>query len=187
MPNMTKTTQGFETSRYLGQAYTADERIRSMRYAQWLSSAIYVAFLLLLTPFLSQASQVEGVAGILGIMELAAPLMGALVLLGAASSQLSAAVADSIGSAGLAVEASRGRLGVTAGFLASAALATAIAWLTDPFQVVAVASRSFAVYYAIQCVLALLVARRIRTGASTQAALALLGALSLVAALVGAP
>lgn len=49
------TVQGFETSRYMGDSYDAATRVRSMRYAQWLSSAIYLAFLALLTPFLTQA------------------------------------------------------------------------------------------------------------------------------------
>jgi hypothetical protein len=182
------TVQGFETSRYLGQTYPAKLRIRTMRYAQWLSSAIYVAFIVLLTPFLAQAARTEGVAGILDIMDLAAPFMSVLVLVGALASQLSAAVADSIGSAGLASEVSRGRLSLTWGFLASAALAVAVTWLTDPFQVVAVASRAFAVFYAVQCVLALLTARRTGAGGrAAQAAFAVLAALSLAAALAGAP
>lgn len=182
------TVQGFETSRYLGHSYDAELRIRSMRYAQWLSSAIYVTFLLLLTPFLARASRTEGVAGILDIMDLAAPFMSVLVLLGAVASQLSAAVADSIGSAGLVSEVSRGRLNIKAGFLASGGLAVAVVWLTDPFQVVAAASRSFALYYAAQCVLALLAARRLRLGSmASQGGFSLLALLSLLAALVGAP
>ncbi|HSN00557.1 MAG TPA: hypothetical protein VLS52_06070, partial [Rudaea sp.] len=42
--------QGFETSRFLGSEYEATLRIRSMRWAQWLSSAIYMAFIALLLP-----------------------------------------------------------------------------------------------------------------------------------------
>ena len=34
--------QGFETSRYLGDAYDGATRMRTMRYAQWLSTAIYL-------------------------------------------------------------------------------------------------------------------------------------------------
>lgn len=182
------TVQGFETSRYLGRTCDAALRIRSMRYAQWLSSAIYIAFLLLLTPFLGPASQVQGVAGILDIMNLAAPFMGVLVLVGALSSQLSAAVADSIGSAGLASEVSRGRLSLVAGFLASAGLAIAVVWLTDPFQVVALASRAFALYYMMQCALAYLGARRLSAARPlARAGFVLLGLISLLAAAIGAP
>ncbi|MEZ5705927.1 MAG: hypothetical protein R3E56_11955 [Burkholderiaceae bacterium] len=43
------TVQGFETSRYLGRAYDASTRMRSMRIAQWLASAIYMVYVVLLT------------------------------------------------------------------------------------------------------------------------------------------
>ena len=39
------TVQGFETSRYLREAHDADTRISTMRYAQWLSTAIYLAYI----------------------------------------------------------------------------------------------------------------------------------------------
>jgi hypothetical protein len=182
------TVQGFETSRYLGHAYDAQTRIRAMRYAQWLASAIYLLFLILLTPRLAPAARTPGVAGILAIMDGVAPFLGAVVLVGAVASQLSAAVADSIGAGGLMSEVSRRRLSVKAAFLAAAALATAVVWLTDPFQVVATASRAFALFYALQCGLALWVSRRTgAAGPGGQAAMALIGLLCLVAAAVGAP
>lgn len=48
------TVQGFETSRYLGHSYSPELRIKTMRHAQWFSSAIYLAFIALLTPFLTR-------------------------------------------------------------------------------------------------------------------------------------
>jgi hypothetical protein len=180
--------QGFETSRYLGHAYPAELRIRTMRNAQWIASAIYLAFIALLTPFLGQAAEAEGVAGILDIMTFVAAPLAAFVLVGTVSSQLSAAVADSIGSGGLMNEVSRGKLSVPAAFAIASALAIAVVWLTDPFQVLAVSSRAFALFYALQCALAILVARR--TGAGTPsryAAFAAIGAVCVVAALIGAP
>lgn len=42
------TVQGFETSRYLGSHYSADERIRSMRLAQGATTAIYLVYIVLL-------------------------------------------------------------------------------------------------------------------------------------------
>jgi hypothetical protein len=176
------TVQGFETSRYLGLAYEPELRIRTMRYAQWLSSAIYIAFLLLLTPLLGRTAHVEGVAGIMDVMEGVAPYLSILVLVGAVSSQLSAAVADSIGSAGLVSEVSD----LKAGFLASAALAVTVVWLTDPFQVVALASRSFAVYYTMQCLLAFLAAGQAKAGGIwARIAFVGLGAVSFAAAAIG--
>lgn len=182
------TVQGFETSRYLGHAYPAALRVRTMRHAQWISSAIYLAFIALLTPFLSRAAATQGVAGILDIMELIAPALGLFVLIGAVASQLSAAVADSIGSGGLINEVSRRKISVPLAFLLAGGLAIVIVWLTDPFEVVALSSRAFALFYALQCVLALIVS--IRKGAGTTAqrlGFVVIGLVCLIAAAVGAP
>ncbi|WP_062788739.1 hypothetical protein [Novosphingobium capsulatum] len=182
------TVQGFETSRYLGHAYPAALRVRTMRHAQWISSAIYLAFIALLTPFLSRAAATQGVAGILDIMELIAPALGVFVLIGAVASQLSAAVADSIGSGGLINEVSRRKISVPLAFLLAGALAIVIVWLTDPFEVVALSSRAFALFYALQCVLALIVSIRNGVGTAAQRiGFGAIGLVCLVAAAVGAP
>jgi hypothetical protein len=182
------TVQGFETSRYLGHAYPPGLRVRTMRHAQWISSAIYLAFIALLTPFLTRAAATEGVAGILDIMKLIAPALGIFVLAGAVSSQLSAAVADSIGSGGLVNEVSRRRISVPLAFALASALAIVIVWLTDPFEVVALSSRAFALFYALQCVLALIVSIKDGKGTSAQRiGFVAVGLICLVAVAVGAP
>ncbi|WP_242153932.1 hypothetical protein [Sphingomonas sp. BAUL-RG-20F-R05-02] len=182
------TVQGFETSRYLGHAYPPELRIKTMRHAQWIASAIYLAFIALLTPFLSRAAATEGVAGILDIMALIAPALGVFVLIGAVSSQLSAAVADSIGSGGLVNEVSHRKISVPLAFTLAGALAVLVVWLTDPFQVVALSSRAFALFYAMQCLLAVLVS--LKRGAGTfahRAGFVVIGLICLVAVFVGAP
>jgi hypothetical protein len=182
------TVQGFETSRYLGASYERGLRIRTMRLAQILSSVIYLAFIGLLTPFLAQAQQTQGVAGILDIMHAIAPLLGLFVLVGAAASQLSAATADSIGVGGLVGEVSRGRLGIRGAFIATSLLSITIVWLIDPFQVGALASRAFALYYAMQAGLAWWVSRR--TGAGDgwrRAGFVVISLVCLAAAAAGAP
>ena len=182
------TVQGFETSRYLGYAYDKQTRIVTMRRAQWISSAIYAAFLLLLTPFLSQAAATPGVAGILDIMESVAPFLGLLVLAGAISSQMSAAVADSIGAGGLMNEVSQKRLSVPVAFVAAAGLSLVLVWITDPFQVIALSSRAFAVFYALQCGLGLWVSLRTGHGGRwARAGMVVVGLVCLTAAAVGAP
>ena len=182
------TVQGFETSRYLGHAYDADTRIRTMRRAQWISTVIYAAFLVLLTPFLAQAARTPGVAGILDIMNLVAPLMGVFVLVGAVSSQLSAAVADSIGAAGLVNEVSHRRLPVKAAFIVASLLSVAVVWLTDPFQVIALSSRAFALFYALQCAIGFWVSQRTGAGGPlARAGMAAVGLVCLVATVMGAP
>lgn len=182
------TVQGFETSRYLGHGYSQATRIRTMRYAQWISSAIYLAFLALLTPFLGRATGAQGVAGILDIMALVAAPMVAFVLVAAVTSQLSAAVADSIGSGGLMSELSRRRITVPVAFTAAAALAVAVVWWTDPVQVVALSSRAFALFYACQCGLALLVSARTGVGSGIQRlGFVAVCLICLVAVMLGAP
>ena len=127
-------------------------------------------------------------AGILDIMEFVAPFMGIFVLVGALSSQLSAAVADSIGAAGLMNEVTRRRLPVRSAFAVAAGLSLAVVWLTDPFQVIALSSRAFALFYALQCVIGLWVSVRTRAGGPlARAGLAMVGVVCLVAAVMGAP
>jgi hypothetical protein len=175
------TVQGFETSRYLGHAYDAPTRIRTMRRAQWISTVIYALFLVLLTPFLSEAARAPGVAGILDIV-------GLFVLVGAISSQLSAAVADSIGAAGLMSEVSRRKLSVKVAFVAASMLAIAVVWMTDPYQVIALSSRAFALYYALQCAIGFHVSRRTGvSGPPARAGMAAVGLVCVAAALLGAP
>ena len=182
------TVQGFETSRYLGHDYPAAVRIKTMRHAQWIASVIYLAFIALLTPFLSRAAATEGVAGILDIMELIAPALGIFVLAGAVSSQLSAAVADSIGSGGLVNEVSRRKISVPLAFTLAGVLAVLVVWLTDPFEVVALSSRAFALFYAMQCLLAMLVSFKIGAGSPMhRLGFAAIGLVCLVAVFVGAP
>ena len=181
------TVQGFETSRFLGHAYDAKTRIRTMRAAQWISTVIYAAFLILLTPFLAQAARTPGVAGILDIMEMVAPFMGVFVLVGAVSSQLSAAVADSIGAAGLMSEVSHRKLGVRLAFVAASLASIAVVWLTDPFQVIALSSRAFALFYALQCAIGLWVSLRTGVGSRVgRIGIILVGLVCLTAALLGA-
>ncbi|MBR0552913.1 hypothetical protein [Stakelama marina] len=182
------TVQGFETSRYMGESYDRKTRIRTMRNAQLISSVIYVLFLVLLTPRLGQAAGTEGVAGVLDVMESVAPFLGAFVLAAAVTSQLSAAVADSIGSTGLAIELSRQRLTVATGFLLAGALAILVTWTTDSFQVIAVASRAFALFYAFQCAIAFIIGRKEGKAGPVQLTFfAVVGALCILAAAAGAP
>ncbi len=182
------TVQGFETSRYLGQSYPQGLRIRTMRHAQWLSSVIYLAFLALFTPFLGRAASAQGVAGILDIMALVAAPMVAFVLVAATASQLSAAVADSIGSGGLMSELSRRKLSVPVAFSIAVALSIGVVWLTEPIQVVALSSRAFALFYACQCGLALLVSAKSGAGTRLQRlGFIVIGLICLVATFIGAP
>lgn len=180
--------QGFETSRYLGDEYGQALRIRTMKNAQIISAVVYLAFLALLTPLLDSAAGAAGVAGIVDVMRIVAVPLGLFVLVGAVTAQMSAAVADSIGSSGLLSELSQHRFSIRLAYAVASALSIAVVWLTNPFQIIAVSSRAFGIFYALQCLIAWLVARR--TGAGTPAGLvgiAMIGVICLVAAAIGAP
>ncbi len=155
--------QGFETSRYLGDAYSTSLRVTTMRLAQWISTAIYVVFILLITPYFTDGLARNG--GETAIIDMLAPLGAALaplLILAALASQLSAAVADLNGAGGLLAESSGHRLPVRLGNLLTALAAIAVTWAADIYSIIAYASRVFVVYYALQCLQAALSAYRQR-------------------------
>ncbi len=148
--------QGFETSRFLGAAYPADLRIRTMKAAQLLSSAIYVAFFLLMIPLMGSDSQETGVAAIVDIVRPVALVLPLIITLGALASQSSAAMADAIGAGGLLNDITKGRIPVRYTYPWIAAISAIVTWETDVFSLITLASRCFALYYALQCLVAAL-------------------------------
>jgi uncharacterized membrane protein len=152
-------TQGFETSRYMGEEYDRETRIRTMRYAQVLSMAIYGAFFLLVVPVVGQTMGHDGIAAILDATAVVSPILPTLVTIGALASQFSAAAADSIGAAGLMNDVTNGHITGRHAYPFVALVAIVITWTTDVFGVVALASRAFALYYMLQCVVAVMAAR----------------------------
>lgn len=153
--------QGFETSRYLGSEYDAATRVRTMRVAQLLSSTIYIAFILLITPFFS--GRLPEAGGETAIIDLLAPLgaaVGPLLIFAALASQLSAAVADMNGASGLLHDATRQRISLRAGYLATAAFAVALTWVANIYEIISFASKAFALYYGLQSYLAAVVTLR---------------------------
>lgn len=147
--------QGFETSRYLGDAYDRSTRIDTMRNAQFLSTGIYVAFVFLATPFFTDHVPAQGEET--AIIDMLAPLgmaVAPLVIVTALASQLSAAVADLNGAGGLLTTASEGRVRVTVGYALTAAVAIAITWFANIYDIIVYASKAFVVYYGLQCAVA---------------------------------
>lgn len=153
--------QGFETSRYLGGEYDADTRIRTMRLAQVCSAIIYVFFVALSVPTLQFLPPQVDETAIIGLSARVSVILPSMLVIAAVMSQFSAAVADTIGAGGLLVE-QVGRWRQIEPRLAYAfvgVVAVALVWSANIFEIVALASRSFALYYALQCLLAGLVAR----------------------------
>ncbi len=179
--------QGFETSRYLRDVYPAKERVATMRYAQWIAAAIYLVFVALATVLLGTFDSVSE-TGILDLSSQVAFVLPYLLVVGAVMSQLSAAIADTIGSGGLVEEASYGKVDRRLAYAAVAGLALALLWSTNIFAVIAYASRAFAFYYAIQCAMAAVHAWSRDDRKPGRAALfALMTLLMLITAVFGIP
>ncbi len=143
--------QGFETSRYLGDEYDAQTRVKTMRYAQWLSTGIYFVFVLLITSYFTGG--LPEVGGETAIIDMLAPLgtvVAPLIIVAALASQLSAAIADMNGAGGLIEETARHRLTVKTGNLTTALVAITITWMADIYEIITLASQVFVIYYALQ-------------------------------------
>lgn len=180
------TVQGFETSRYLGASYDAATRVRSMRFAQLLSGGIYMLYALLLAyVFAPDATELSETA-IIDMMRIVAPVLPGMLLVAALSAQFSAAVADTGGAGGLIAELSAQRLSVRQAYGLIVAGGLALTWSADVFQIISTASRAFAVYYALQCAIAALMARRLGRSMLRVWAYAVLAGLGAVIAVFGA-
>ncbi|QDT60354.1 hypothetical protein SV7mr_28750 [Stieleria bergensis] len=149
--------QGFETSRYLGDKYDADRRIRTCRMAQWVSGVIYVVFISLATVLFDRemGSDVTAIIRIVTPVAIVLPIMISVAAIG---SQFSAAVADNAGAAGLLTDLAKHRMAMKYAYYIILAVALFLAWATDVNGIIAYASRAFALYYALQCRVAYLVA-----------------------------
>lgn len=153
------TVQGFETSRYLGAAYDPTTRIRSMRLAQWLSTAIYCVYILLLTYALEASVTALDETAIIDLLEIVAPVLPVLLIVAALSAQFSAAIADTSGSGGLLSEVTKGRISANATYALLVGLGLLLTWTANVFEIISYASRAFAIYYALQSLIAAVHAR----------------------------
>lgn len=143
--------QGFETSRYLGLRYSQDIRISTMRHAQIISVSIYLLFIgTVMVIFQGLGRGPINETAMIGISGQVTPVLPVLLVIAAVMSQFSAAVADTVGSSGLAVEATKGRITLSNSFLLIITAAIWLTWLTDIFEIITLASRAFALYYLLQ-------------------------------------
>lgn len=149
--------QGFETSRYLGSEHPAELRIQTMRIAQLVSAAIYLAFIALITVLFHPGLGAD-VTAIIGMIQPVAAVLPLLISVAAIGSQFSAAVADASGDGGLIEDITRGRLKTRYAYLLILLVTVAITWATNVNAIIAYASRAFALYYTFQCLVAVVVA-----------------------------
>ena len=151
--------QGFETSRYLGEKFPPHLRIRTMRYAQWISGGIYVLYIALMLYYfnypLPESGQDTAIIALSGRVATILPIM--LVSL-ALIAQFDAAVADAQGGSGLLEELSRKRISQGIGYILIAVGGLLIIWTSNVFEIITYASRAFALYYTLQSMVAAMTA-----------------------------
>jgi hypothetical protein len=146
--------QGFETTRFTGNDFDSKTRQRAMWIAQLVSGVIYVTFFILLSPLLSELAKGSGVAEIITVSGTVALMLPISLTVAAAASQFSASVADSLGDVGLIGQISGGRVNPRHAYPLIAVVGIAILVTLDVNGVIALASRAFALFYALQCIVA---------------------------------
>ena len=181
------TVQGFETSRYLGSEYDAKTRIKSMRLAQGLSTAIYLVYILLISYVFRPDQMSSSETGIINMMQIVAPILPFLLVAAALASQFSAAVADTSGSGGLFSELSRNRISERHAYLLLAVIGITLTWSADIYAIVSYASRCFAIYYGSQAALGAVIAAKRNAGGLRVGFYAALAAFGAIIAIFGQP
>jgi hypothetical protein len=146
--------QGFETTRYLGKDYTPSERSRGLLIAQMIAAVIYILFVPLAAPLAIDLTQAADETAIITIVGRAAFGLAPALSIAAIFSQFGAAVADTVGTGGILEQETRGRVRRRLGYVLVSILAVILIWTQDVFSVLTLASRSFALYYAFQAVMA---------------------------------
>ena len=151
--------QGFETSRYLGERFPPSLRIRTMRYAQWISGGIYILYIALMLYYFNIPLPETGQdTAIIKLSAHIAKILPVMLLSLALIAQFDAAVADAQGGSGLLEELSRRRIPQGLGYWIIAAGGLLILWSSNIFEVIVYASKAFALYYALQGAVAALTA-----------------------------
>ncbi|MBA5249594.1 MAG: hypothetical protein FE834_08745 [Gammaproteobacteria bacterium] len=148
--------QGFETSRFIGEKYSAEVRIASMRNAQIISGVLYVVSVILFMPIVQNIDlmQVE-LSDIIEATGSAALILPLMLMVAAVMSQFSAAIADTGGAGGLLNENSNKRLSTRVAYVGVAICAIFLVWSVNLMEIIALASKAFATYYLLQTLLAL--------------------------------
>ena len=149
--------QGFETSRYLGHTYDAQTRIASSRLSQIIATVVYLCFVGLTLPTVHMLNGDYNDHSLIDLLGFVSALFVVPLILAATLSQFSAAVADTLAAAGNISELSQERVNEKRAYVLIGVGAILLTWTADTFSVLALASRAFAFYYFLQCLVALTV------------------------------
>ncbi|RLA70307.1 MAG: hypothetical protein DRG09_03590 [Epsilonproteobacteria bacterium] len=152
--------QGFETSRYPGNTYSAELRIQTSKYSQIFSTIVYVVFISLALPIAYLLKGVYDDHSLIILVALTSSFMVVPLIVVAALSQFSAAVADTLAASGSLEEVSDKKVGKAASYLLIAVFAIIVTWSVHTLEIIALASRAFAFYYLLQALVAISVSKK---------------------------
>ncbi|MEM9045294.1 MAG: hypothetical protein AAGC81_11395 [Pseudomonadota bacterium] len=150
--------QGFETPRYLGSTFDAETRIKASRLSQVISTAVYVVFVALALPIVITLNGMFDDDSLISLAKTAAIWLPIPLIIAAVLSQFAAAVADTLAASGNLSETTHDHLKVRYAYVIVGAGAIALTWTADTLEILALASRAFAFYYFLQCLVAISVA-----------------------------
>jgi hypothetical protein len=151
--------QGFEASRYIGVRFAAEQRVSTMRVAQITSTAVFVVFMttLLLAFLPTPPGIVEDGTAIFAVSELVGDALPWLLLLAALGSQTAAIIGATSSRSDMLVNNKIPRKTTFPMILVPAIM---LVIFVDVNMAVNLASRVFAIYFAIQASLAVMLASR---------------------------
>lgn len=151
--------QGFETTRYLGEEYPSDVRVAASRWSQVVSTVVYVAFVGAALPLLHNLDGQYNDNSLIKLAGTASSLLVTPLIVAAALSQFSAAIADTVAATGNMEAVTHDLVKAKWGTIFVAGGALALTWSATTLELVAIASRAFAFYYLMQCLVALSVSK----------------------------
>jgi hypothetical protein len=151
--------QGFETTRYLGDSFDPDVRVSASRWSQIISTAVYLVFVAVALPVVHTLNGKYDDNSLIALVGVAVALLAVPLIVAAALSQFSAAVADTLAATGNMQESTHGHLKAKWGCILVGGGAIALTWSADTLEIVALASRAFAFYYMLQCLVAITVSK----------------------------
>jgi hypothetical protein len=153
--------QGFETTRYLGSDFDAKTRISASRWSQLISTAVYVIFIAVSMPLVHTLNGQYDDNSLIKLAGAASALLVAPLVIAAAMSQFSAAVADTLAATGNMEETTHKHLKAKFGTVLVGGGAIALTWSANTLEIIALASRAFAFYYMLQCLVAITVSKSV--------------------------
>ncbi len=151
--------QGFETPRYLGGTFDSAVRIKASRWSQIISTGVYLVFVGLALPVVAALNGQYDDNSLIKMTGIVAGVLVVPLIIAAALSQFSAAVADTMAATGNMQEVTHQQLKARYGYVIVGVGAIALTWSADTYEIIALASRAFAFYYLLQCLVAISVSK----------------------------